>query len=88
MPYTNKGPQQSYYNQNPQTAPPYYPPNNYGGENNYFGGQQTGTYEMQSPPQTYQPTGGRGGENVYGEGAYEPPAGPPPGKKGSPEIVR
>lgn len=60
-------------NQQWQNGPPQYTPNQgyYGGQNQgYYNGQQGGV-EMQPPPQAY-----RGGDNVY-----EPPVGPPPGKK-------
>lgn len=54
----------------------YYGQNSYG-NNNAYGGQQSGV-ELQPPQGSYQPPyGQRGGENVY-----EAPHGPPPGKGG------
>lgn len=53
-------------------APPYSPPN----QGYYYGEQQNGV-ELQAPQQSHM----RAGENVY-----EPPPGPPPGKKD--HIVR
>ena len=71
---------QGYYGNN-QAAPPYSPTANqgynynqqpaYGGNQGYFGGQQNGGVELQSPDGAHM----RGGENVY-----QPPAGPPPNK--------
>lgn len=64
----------------PNGPPVYSPPqqnygyNQYGGGNQgYFGGQQSGV-ELQQPNSTYQPQ--RGGDPVY-----SPPSGPPPGKQ-------
>ncbi|KAI9866448.1 MAG: hypothetical protein M1830_005926 [Pleopsidium flavum] len=65
-------------------APPYSPhPNQtyYGnGNQGYFGGQQSGI-ELQQPQSAYQPA--RGGDPVY-----NPPTGPPPGKKEGDGIIR
>jgi hypothetical protein len=76
---------QATYNpnyQNQQQAPPqtelpnYQQGGYYGGNQGYFGGQQTGT-ELREPENTY-----RGGDTVY-----TPPTGPPPKKEGD-GIIR
>ncbi|MCJ1273379.1 hypothetical protein MMC21_001170 [Puttea exsequens] len=79
-----------YYgnNNNNAAAPPYSPTNqgyygnqyNGGGTNQgYFGGGQQQGVELQQPSNAYA----RGGENVY-----QPPVGPPPGKKEGDGIIR
>ncbi|KFY11123.1 hypothetical protein V491_07340 [Pseudogymnoascus sp. VKM F-3775] len=85
--YQNNGyqGQQSGYNYGGAApAPPYSPPQQqyqqqYGGNADYYGGQQSGI-ELQQPQSSYNPQMGR-------EQTYEPPSGPPPGKQGD-GIIR
>ena len=80
-----------YYGQN-TAAPPYSPSSNQGYYNqgynqgydgganqSYFGGQQQGV-ELQQPENAYAGQGGTG--------VYQPPAGPPPGKKGNDGVIQ
>ncbi|RDW85228.1 hypothetical protein BP6252_02818 [Coleophoma cylindrospora] len=83
---------QGYYGQ-PQPyygapAPPYTPSpmgdqmtgNTFNSNEGYYGHHAGGAYELQPPSSAYQPQ--RGGDSVY-----EPPAGPPPDRKGN-AIIR
>lgn len=56
-----------------QYQQPHYTGQTFNSNDGYYGGHNEG---IAQPQNTYYPQRGMGGENVY-----EPPAGPPPGKR-------